>query len=63
MSQTQFNHSIRVPRLYKIASVIAKEYNEGLGSVKQLVFEKKKKHPVSIGTVQFQHGFKIYFVF
>jgi putative methyltransferase len=36
-----FEHSIRVPRLYKVASKIAKEVSEGKGSIKQLVYEGK----------------------
>jgi hypothetical protein len=40
-----FEHSIRVPRLYKVASKIAKEVSEGKGSIKQLVYEGK--HTVS----------------
>ncbi|KAJ8946947.1 hypothetical protein NQ314_008748 [Rhamnusium bicolor] len=43
-----FHHSVRVPRLYKVAANIAKDVKEGVGSVKQLVYENKKKHPVSI---------------
>ncbi|EFA10277.1 28S rRNA (cytosine-C(5))-methyltransferase [Tribolium castaneum] len=38
-----FDHSIRVPRLYKTASKIAKEVSSGKGSIKQLVYECK--HP------------------
>ncbi|KAG5883733.1 hypothetical protein JTB14_024234 [Gonioctena quinquepunctata] len=40
-----FKHSVKVPRLYKVAASIAKEVSEGLGSIKQLVYEKQKKHP------------------
>nr|XP_023030251.1 probable 28S rRNA (cytosine-C(5))-methyltransferase [Leptinotarsa decemlineata] len=40
-----FKHSVKVPRLYKVAATIAKEVSEGLGSIKQLVYEKQKKHP------------------
>ncbi|XP_044265060.1 28S rRNA (cytosine-C(5))-methyltransferase [Tribolium madens] len=38
-----FDHSIKVPRLYKTASKIAKEVSAGKGSIKQLVYECK--HP------------------
>ncbi|CAG9819181.1 unnamed protein product [Phaedon cochleariae] len=40
-----FKHSVKVPRLYKVAAVIAKEVSDGKGSIKQLVYEKQKKHP------------------
>lgn len=43
----QFQHSVKVPRLYKVAATIAKEASEGVGSIKQLVYGEKKKHPVS----------------
>lgn len=42
----RFIHSVKVPRLYKQAAKIAKEASEGLGSLKNLVYEAK--HPVSI---------------
>ncbi|VEN42542.1 unnamed protein product [Callosobruchus maculatus] len=35
----------RLARLYKVAAIIAKEYSEGLGSIKQLVYAKRDKHP------------------
>ena len=38
-------HSIKVPRLYKVASSVLKSYQSGQGSVKTLVFEARKKHP------------------
>ncbi|CAG9829844.1 unnamed protein product [Diabrotica balteata] len=38
-------HSVKVPRLYKVAAEVAKEVGEGIGSIKTLVYEKKKKHP------------------
>lgn len=41
-----FDHSIKVPRLYKSAAKIAKEVSESKGSIKQLVYESK--HPVSL---------------
>lgn len=44
---TEFLHSIRVPRLYKVAANIAKQFSEGVSSIKQLVYGEKKKHPVS----------------
>lgn len=42
-----FKHSVKVPRLYKTAAKVAKDVKEGLGSIKQLVYEYKSKHPVS----------------
>lgn len=44
----QFHHSVKVPRLYKVAATVAKEFNQGVNSLKQLVYGEKKKHPVSI---------------
>ena len=38
-------HSIKVPRLYKVATSILKNYKNGQGSVKTLVYEARKKHP------------------
>jgi len=38
-------HSIKVPKLYKVATSILKNYKDGQGSVKTLVYEAKKKHP------------------
>nr|CAH7750780.1 unnamed protein product [Callosobruchus chinensis] len=35
----------RLARLYKVAGIIAKEYSDGLGSIKQLVYAKRDKHP------------------
>lgn len=43
----QFNHSVRVPRLYKVAAKVAQEFSEGVNSIKQLLYGEKKKHPVS----------------
>lgn len=37
-------HSVKVPRLYKVASNILREYDEGKDSIKNLVFNCKK-HP------------------
>ena len=37
-------HSVKVPRLYKVASSILKDYDEGKDSIKNLVFNCKK-HP------------------
>ena len=34
-------HSVKVPRLYKVASNILKEYDEGKDSIKNLVFNCK----------------------
>ena len=49
MSQTQQNpkipHSIKVPKLYKVATSILKDFKNGQGSIKTLVFDAKKKHP------------------
>lgn len=39
-----FEHSVKVPRFYKIAAKYTKEAHENGASVKQLVYEKK--HPV-----------------
>ena len=40
-------HSIKVPKLYKVATSILKDFKNGQGSVKTLVYEGegKKKHP------------------
>ena len=38
-------HSVKVPRLYKVASSVLKSFQEGQGSVKTLVFQARKKHP------------------
>ena len=38
-------HSVKVPRLYKVASSVLKNYQSGQGSVKTLVYEARKKHP------------------
>ena len=34
-------HSVKVPRLYKVASNILREYDEGKDSIKNLVFNCK----------------------
>eukprot|EP00088_Acartia_fossae_P042996 TRINITY_DN4522_c0_g1_i5.p1 TRINITY_DN4522_c0_g1~~TRINITY_DN4522_c0_g1_i5.p1 ORF type:complete len:678 (+),score=160.10 TRINITY_DN4522_c0_g1_i5:46-2079(+) len=34
-----------VPRLYKVAANVYRDYNEGKDSVKNLVYQAKKKHP------------------
>ena len=34
-------HSIKVPRLYKVAANILKDYHEGKDSIKNLVFNCK----------------------
>lgn len=39
-----FNHSIKVPRLYKTTAKVAQDIKENRTSLKQLVYEKK--HPV-----------------
>ena len=38
-------HSVKVPRLYKVATSILKSFKNSEGSVKTLVYEAKKKHP------------------
>ncbi|RZB77473.1 methyltransferase NSUN5, partial [Asbolus verrucosus] len=45
-----FDHSIKVPRLYKVASKVAKQVSESKGSIKQLVYECK--HPVSFENIK-----------
>lgn len=48
-AMSKFNHSVRVPRLYKVAATVAKQYSEGVGGIKQLVYGGDKKiHTVSI---------------
>lgn len=41
-----FEHSVKVPRLYKTAARIAQKVKEDGSSLKELVYEKK--HPVRI---------------
>ena len=41
----QKKHSIKVPRLYKVSTNVLKSFKEGKGSVKNFVYEAKKKHP------------------
>ena len=43
----QRGHSVKVPRLYKVATSILKSFKNGEGSVKTLVYDAKakKKHP------------------
>lgn len=53
----KFHHSVKVPRLYKVAATIAKQFSEGVGSIKDLVYGGKKKHPVSI--LEFIHKYSI----
>ncbi|CAG9766044.1 unnamed protein product [Ceutorhynchus assimilis] len=38
--KSTFNHSVKVPKLYKCAAKIAQDVAEGAGSIKQLVYEK-----------------------
>ena len=38
-------HSVKVPRLYKVATNIFKAFKERKDSVKNLVYEARKKHP------------------
>lgn len=40
-----FEHSVKVPKLYKVAANIIKEVKENGSSLKQLVYHGK--HPVS----------------
>ncbi|KAH1009591.1 hypothetical protein HUJ04_001923 [Dendroctonus ponderosae] len=40
MEKGQFNHSVKVPKLYKCAAKIIEKVTEGAGSIKQLVYEK-----------------------
>lgn len=47
-----FEHSVKVPRLYKSAAKIAQEVKEKNGSLKKLVFEQK--HLVSNFEVTFE---------
>lgn len=54
-------HSIKVPRLYKVSALVAKEVSEGIGSIKSLVYEHKKKHPVSILRLYLSTSCSIYF--
>ena len=42
---SKIQHSVKVPRLYKVATAIFKNYKNGLGSVKTLVYDSRKKHP------------------
>ena len=44
-SSSRQQHSVKVPRLYKVASAVLKEHKNGVGSVKTLVYEARKKHP------------------
>ncbi|XP_050305093.1 28S rRNA (cytosine-C(5))-methyltransferase [Anthonomus grandis grandis] len=41
MQKGTFNHSVKVPKLYKCAAKIAQDVAGGAGSIKQLVYEKK----------------------
>ena len=41
----QRQHSVKVPRLYKVATSILKSFKNSEGSVKTLVYEARKKHP------------------
>jgi hypothetical protein len=41
-SKNQNQHSVKVPRLYKVASNILKTFHDGKGSVKTLVYEVNK---------------------
>lgn len=45
MANNKVQHSVKVPRLYKVATSVLKSFQDGRGSVKTLVYEAKKKHP------------------
>ena len=46
MSQEKTSkHSIKVPKLYKVATSILKDFKNGQGSIKTLVYDARKKHP------------------
>lgn len=45
-----FVHSIKVPRIYKAASVIAKKVVEEGGSLKDLVYSSGHKVSIQFGT-------------
>lgn len=47
-TMSKFEHSVRVPRLYKVAATMAKQCSEGVAGIKQLVYGGKMKHRVSI---------------
>ena len=40
-------HSVKVPRLYKVAATVLRQYRDGRAatSLKNLVYEHQKKHP------------------
>ena len=41
VNTTQKPHSVKVPRLYKVAANILKDYDDGKDSIKNLVFNCK----------------------
>lgn len=43
---TEFVHSVKVPRLYKVTARIVRSVREERSSLKNLIYGKKK-HPVS----------------
>ena len=45
LSTTKKTHSVKVPRLYKVAAGILKDHDAGKASVKTLVYDSRKKHP------------------
>lgn len=55
-----FSHSVKVPRLYKIAAKLARDVSEGKGSLKELVYSCK--HPVSIIEVMPTFFYESFFV-
>lgn len=56
-----FEHSIKVPRLYKTAAKIVERIKKEGSSVKQLVYEKK--HPVSIPFYLHIYVIKLFYFF
>lgn len=46
MRENGFKHSVKVPRLYKIAAKIVQQVREEGASIKHLVYQAK--HPVSM---------------
>ena len=38
-------HSVKVPRLYKVSASILADYTSGKDSIKNLVYNSKKRHP------------------
>ncbi len=38
-------HSVKVPRLYRVAAGVFKKYKDGQAGIKTLVYDARKKHP------------------